>query len=76
MKIVNIKSLTVQFDTSDEGADQHTAYDMIDDINQLLQRNYSFAQPQIIMSSFDADNVKITPYDDDEELELPHILKQ
>ena len=76
MKIVNIKGLTVQFDTSDEGADQHTAHDMIDEVNTVLQRHFSFAQPQIIMSSFDADNVKITPYDDDEELELPHILKQ
>jgi len=74
MKVVNIKGLTIQFDTSDEGADQHTAHDMIDDINQLLQCNYSFAQPQIIMSSFDADNVEITLYD--EELELPNILKQ
>jgi len=63
MKVVNIKGLTIQFDTSDEGADQHTATDMIDDINQLLQRMYTFAQPQIIMSSFDADNLLITPFD-------------
>jgi hypothetical protein len=60
MKVVNIKGLTIQFDTSDEGADQHTAHDMIDDINQLLQRNYSFAQPQIMFESFDGDNVEIT----------------
>jgi hypothetical protein len=64
MKTVNIKGLTLQFDTSDEGADQHTAHDMIDDINQLLQRNYSFAQPQIIKSSLDADNIEISSDED------------
>ena len=72
MKTINITGLTVQFDTSDEGADQHTAHDMIDNINQLLQRHFSFAQPQIIVSSFDADNLEIS--DDDDELELPDIL--
>ena len=61
MKTVNVKNLTIQFDTSDEGADQHTAHDMIDSINELLQRYFSFAQPQIIESSFDGDNVEITP---------------
>jgi len=64
MKVVNIKGLTIQFDTSDEGADQHTAHDMIDDINQLLQRHFSFAQPQIMFASFDGDNVEITPTND------------
>lgn len=65
MKTVNMKGLTIQFDTSDEGADQHNATDMIDEINTLLQRLFTFSQPQIIMSSFDADNnLEITDSND------------
>jgi len=63
MKAVTVKGLTIQFDTSDEGADQHNATDMIDEINTVLQRYFPFAQPQIIKSSFDADNLEIQDHD-------------
>ena len=67
MKTVTVKGLSIQFDTSDEGADQHNAHDMVDEINVVLQRYLPFKQPQIIKSSVDADNIEITPMEESEE---------
>ena len=66
MKTLTVKGLTIQFDTSDEGADQHNAHDMIDEINIVLQRHFTLTQPQIMFESFDADNIEVTPMEKSE----------
>jgi len=66
----------IQFDSFDEGADQHTARATLDEINSVLQERFNDISPQIFVNAIDADDIEITPQDDDdEELELPDILK-
>ena len=65
----------IQFDSFDEGADQHTATATLDAMNEVLQERFPDISPQIFVNAVDADDIEITPQDDDEELELPDILK-
>jgi len=65
----------IQFDSFDEGADQHTARATLDEINSLLQERMSDISPQIFVNAIDADDIEIADEpDDDEEAELPDIL--
>ena len=73
MKIITVKNLIIQFDSIDEGADQHTATATLDNINVVLKHHYPEINPQIFVASVDADDIEIA--DADEELELPDILK-
>jgi len=76
MKSIIVKNLMIQFDSFDEGADQHTARATLDEINSVLQERFNDISPQIFVNAIDADDIEITPQDDDdEELELPDILK-
>lgn len=69
MRTILIKNLTIQFDSFDDGADKHNALDMIDDINELLQKYFSDSQPQILSSAIDDDDIEITlPEDERNEL--------
>jgi hypothetical protein len=74
MKTIIVKNLTIQFDSFDEGADQHTALNTLDAMNEVLQERFPDISPQIFVNAIDADDIEITPQDDDEELELPDIL--
>jgi len=75
MKSIIVKNLMIQFDSFDEGADQHTATATLDAMNEVLQERFPDISPQIFVNAVDADDIEITPQDDDEELELPDILK-
>lgn len=50
MKTISIKNLIVQFDTFDDGADKHTAMDMIDAMNEVLRQRFPDASPIIAQS--------------------------
>lgn len=39
----------IQFDTFDDGADQHTVLNTLADINEVLKQRFSDSQPQILM---------------------------
>jgi hypothetical protein len=60
MKSVIVKNLTIQFDTFDEGADKFTALNMLDAINELLQRTYPDSTPQLFVNAIDDDDIEIT----------------
>jgi hypothetical protein len=47
---ITVKNLTIQFDTYDAGADIHNAYDMLDEINKVLQERFSDASPIIFVN--------------------------
>ena len=64
MKLVAIKNVTVQFDTFDDGADQHSAQDMIDEINAVIKQRLNDAQPHIFIDLKDEDNLEIVPIAD------------
>jgi glutaredoxin len=49
MKTITIKNIELQFDSVDAGADQHTAHDMIDRINEELPHLFNGQQPQILI---------------------------
>ena len=67
----------IQFDSFDEGADKHTALNTLDEINAVLQERFNDISPQIFVNAIDDDDIEIAPQDDeDDELELPDILKQ
>jgi len=65
MKTITVKDLDIQFDIYDDGADQHTALDVIETINEVLGNYFSGFQPQIMISSFDGDNVEIEDSDNE-----------
>ena len=59
----------MQFDTFDNGADIHTAWDMLDEINEVLKERFPNVQPQIFSSGIDRNDVEITlPEDERNEL--------
>jgi hypothetical protein len=60
MKSVIVKNLQIQFDTFDEGADKFTALNMLDEINELLQRTYPDSTPQLFVNAIDDDDIEIT----------------
>jgi len=66
----------IQFDSFDEGADKHTALNTLDEINAVLQERFNDISPQIFVNAIDDDDIEIAPQDDEDELELPDILKQ
>jgi len=77
MKSIIVKNISIQFDSFDEGADKHTALNTLDEINAVLQERFPDITPQIFVNAIDDDDIEIAPQDDeDDELELPDILKQ
>ena len=81
MRTILIKNLVVQFDTFDDGADQHTALDMIDEINDVLKQRFPDAQPHISQSTeYDAteavreENIEITLPEDERSELIERIL--
>lgn len=60
MKSITVKNLTIQFDSFDDGADKHTALNILDEINQLLQSQMSDVSPQIFVNAIDDDDIEIT----------------
>jgi len=76
MKSIIVKNLMIQFDSFDEGADKHTALNTLDEINAVLQERFNDISPQIFVNAIDDDDIEIAPQDDEDELELPDILKQ
>ena len=67
MKSIIVKNLMIQFDSFDEGADQHTARATLDEINSVLQERFNDISPQIFVNAIDADDIEITPQDDEDE---------
>ena len=55
MKTITVKNLKLQFDTFDEGADKHNAFDMIDEINKVIQQRFSVVSPLIHATGLDDD---------------------
>ena len=55
MKTITVKNLKLQFDTFDEGADKHNAFDMIDEINKVIQQRFSDVSPLIHATGLDDD---------------------
>ena len=60
MKSIIVKNLQIQFDTFDEGADKFTALNMLDEINELLQKTYPDRTPQFFVNAIDDDDIEIT----------------
>jgi len=54
MVTITVKNLKLQFDSFDDGADQHTVHDVIDLINDEL-RNLGHGQAQLICTDNDFD---------------------
>lgn len=67
MKSIIVKNVMIQFDSFDEGADQFTARDTLDEMNAVLQERFPDICPQIFVNAIDADDIEITPQDDDED---------
>lgn len=67
MKSVIVKNIQIQFDTFDHGADKHTAFDMLDEINTLLQKEFPDAQPQIFVNAIDEDDIEIADEEADDD---------
>jgi hypothetical protein len=59
MKSIIVKNLMIQFDTFDENADKHTALNILDSINELLQASMSDISPQIFVNAIDDDDIEI-----------------
>lgn len=55
----------IQFDSFDEGADQHTATATLDEFNTVLQQRFPDISPQIFVNAIDSDDIEITPEDED-----------
>ncbi|MDZ7785971.1 MAG: hypothetical protein U5L95_02510 [Candidatus Saccharibacteria bacterium] len=67
MKSIIVKNIQIQFDSFDDGADKHTALDMLEEINTVLQQRFSDEQPQIFVSAIDDDDIEITNNEEDED---------
>ena len=59
MKSITVKNIQIQFDSFDEGVDKFTALNMIDRINELLQKTYPDITPQIFVYAIDDDDIEI-----------------
>ena len=55
MKAITVKNLKLQFDSFDDGADQHTVHDVIDEVNEILRQLFSDSQPQLLCTDNDFD---------------------
>jgi hypothetical protein len=73
MKSIIVKNLQIQFDSFDEGADKHTALNMLDEINLILQERFPDLTPQIFVNAIDDDDIEITPQDDEDEISEEEI---
>jgi len=56
----------IQFDSFDEGADKHTALNMLDEINTVIQQRFNDVSPQIFVNAIDDDDIEISDEDDEE----------
>ena len=66
MKSIIVKNLQIQFDSFDEGADQHTALNTLEEINSVLQERFPDIQPQLFVGSITADDIEISGNEDEE----------
>ena len=55
MVTITVKNLKLQVDSFDDGADQHTVHDIIDDINEVLRQRFSDSQPKLFCTDNDFD---------------------
>ena len=69
MKTITIKNLKLQFDSFDEGADQHNAHEMVDEINKVIQQRFSDASPLIHTTGLD-DDIEIKDPDIEDQVEF------
>ena len=69
MKTITV-NVQMQFDSFDEGADQHTALDMIDKINEVLQQRFPDASPIIFTNAIDDDDIEIKDADVEDQVEF------
>lgn len=67
MKSILIKNIRIQFDSFDEGADQHTALNTLDEINSVLQERFPDITPQIFVGEITEDDIEIADQPDLEE---------
>lgn len=49
----------MQFNTFDQGADKHTAINMLEDFNRVLQEHFLDACPQMYVGSILEDDIEI-----------------
>ena len=49
----------IQFDSFDQGADKHTALNMLDEINTVLQERFPENTPQLFVNAIDDDDIEI-----------------
>ena len=54
MVTITVKNLKLQFDSFDNGADQHTVHNLVDNINEVI-RNFGDTQAQLICTANDFD---------------------
>lgn len=66
MKSIIVKNIQIQFDSFDHGADKHTALNMLDEINTVLQERFPDAQPQIFVGAIDDDDIEIADAETEE----------
>ena len=59
MKRIEIKNRTIRFNTFDEGADIHTAYDMLDNIYDVLREKFPDIDIVIDVDNFTEKDVEI-----------------
>lgn len=59
MKSIIVKNLMIQFDSFDEGADQHTAINTLEEINSVLQERFPDISPQLFVSRITGDDIEI-----------------
>ena len=69
MKSIIVKNIKIQFDSFDEGADQHTALNTLDEINSVLQERFPDITPQIFVGEITADDIEIADQPDSEDEE-------
>ena len=53
MVAITVKNLKLQFDSFDDGADQHTVHEMIDAVNEVLRERFSDSQPKLFCTDND-----------------------
>lgn len=67
MKTILVKNLQIQFDSFDEGADKHTVFNQLDEINTVLQERFPENTPQLFVNAVDDDDIEIADCEDDED---------
>lgn len=65
MKSILIKNVKIQFDSFDEGADVHTARNMLDSINDIIHQRFPDQSPQIFVSDIQNEEIEISPEDEE-----------